>query len=143
MPTHPAAQALLVLTVLTCAFALWKGGLPERIAMAIIVANVAAGVVQALLVPGNPGIAGLVVDAATAFGFLALTLRYGLPWLGVAMLIFSLQFGLHAFYLVVGRSPQDLLHATINNLNFLGTLVCLGVGTIGAIRRRQAAPAGG
>ena len=141
MPIHPAAQALLALTVLTCAFALWKGGPPERIAMAIIVLNVGAGFFGSRFIPHYAGIGSLTVDAATAFGFLALTLRYGLPWLGVAMLIFSLQFGLHAFYFVAERSPRDLLHATLNNTNFLGTLICLAVGTIGAIRRRRAARA--
>lgn len=138
MPTHPAAQALLALTVLTCAFALWKGGRLERIAMAIIVLNVGAGFVGDLFVPGYEGIARLAVDAATAFGFLALTLLYGLPWLGVAMLIFSLQFALHAFYFVMDRPDNDLLHATVNNLNFLGTLACLAYGTVDAVRRRNA-----
>lgn len=141
MPTHPAAQALLALTVLTCVFALWKGGRLERIAMAIIVVNVGAGFVGDLVIPSYPGIARLTVDAATAFAFLGLTLLYGLPWLGVAMLIFSLQFGLHAFYFVTNRPDHDLLHATVNNLNFLGTLACLAYGTVDAIRRRQSAPA--
>lgn len=137
MPTHPAVLALLALTALICAFAFWKGGAPERIATAIVILNIGAGFVGDQVIPGYLGIARLTVDAVTAFGFLALTLLYGLPWLGVAMLLFSLQFALHAFYFVTGRSDHDLLHATVNNLNFIGTVACLAYGTVDAIRRRR------
>jgi hypothetical protein len=135
---HPGVLALAALTALACALALWKGGQPERIAAAIIVANVGLGFVGTQFMPGYRGVPSLILDAATAFAFLGLTLRYGLPWLGIAMLIFSLQFALHAFYFVTERSPQDLLHATVNNLNFLGVILCLVFGTVSAIRRRRA-----
>jgi hypothetical protein len=137
---HPAVLALMALTALICAFAWWKGGQPERIATAIIIINVGLSFAGVLFIPGYTGIGSLILDAATAFGFLALTLRYGFPWMGVAMLIFSLQFALHAFYFVMNRPPQDLLHATVNNLNFLGFLTCLGYGAIDAIRRRRVEP---
>lgn len=141
MPSHPAAQALVALIVFTCAFALWKGGKSERLAALIVLLNFIGGLVGSQFIPGYRGVASLTLDAATAFGFLALTLAYGLPWLGLAMLIFALQFGLHAFYFVTNRHPEDVLHATINNLNFLGVIICLAFGTIDAIRRRQTLPA--
>lgn len=138
---HPAVLALLALTVGACLFAGWKGGAAERLATAIILANWAISIVGESLIPDYRGVGSLAVDAITAFGFLALTLLFGRPWLGIAMLIYAVQFALHAFYFVTERSPDDLLHATVNNLNYLGVLVCLVFGTIGAIRRRQAARA--
>lgn len=138
MTIHPVVQVLLALMALTCGFALWKGGPPERLGTAILIANVIAGLILDPLLPGYRGVGGLAVDAITAFAFLALTLRYALPWLGVALLIFALQFGLHAFYFVTARSPHERLHSILNNLNFVAVLICLTVATIGAIRRRQA-----
>jgi len=138
---HPGVLALAALTAFVCGLALWKGGSSERIAAAIVVANVGLGFAGTQFMPGYRGVPNLILDAATAFAFLALTLRYGLPWLGIAMLIFSLQFALHAFYFVTERSPDDLLHATVNNLNFFGVILCLVFGTVGAIRRRQTARA--
>jgi hypothetical protein len=132
---------LLLLTALIGALALWKGGSPDRLATMMIVASIVVGFLGNEFIPGYRGVGSLIIDAATAFGFLALVLRYGLPWLGIEMLIFSLQFALHAFYFVTGRPPNDALHATINNANFFGVVAALLFGTIGAIRRRQAARA--
>lgn len=137
---HPAVLGLIALTFLTCAFALWKGEQAERLGATIIAANVLAGFAGAHFIPGYIGLGSLILDALTAFSFLALTLRYGKPWLGGAMLIFSLQFALHAFYFVTGRSPHELLNATINNLNFLGVILCLGLGAASSVRSRRKAP---
>lgn len=138
---HPLVQALLALIVACCAFAAWKGGAAERFGAAIVLINTLISTFSDLMFSNFRGIGSLTLDAVTAFSFLALTLVFGRSWLGVAMLIYALQFALHAFYLVTERSPHDVLHATINNVNYLAVNFCLVIGTIGAIRRRRAPPA--
>jgi hypothetical protein len=138
MPASPIVQTLLALVVLGCAFGLWKGGPPERIGALVILLN--AGIALALgnLLDDDLGyLFALVLDGATAVGFLAMTLIYGRLWLGAAMLVYAAQFGLRSFYLVTERE-RDVLHAMINNANFMAIILCIVVGTIFAWRRRVA-----
>jgi hypothetical protein len=137
MAIHPIVLGLLASATLACAFAAWKGGGAERIAALIIVLNLAVSTLGES-VPSYRGVGSLTVDALTAFGFLALTLKFGRPWLGLTMLIFALQFALHAFYFVTNRSPHEDLHAQINNVIFVWVILCLLYGTVDAIRRRRA-----
>ena len=54
------------------------------------------------------------------------------------MLFQAVQFTLHAWYLLAERKA-DIFHAVVNNLDTVGILVCLLIGTITAWRRRMAA----
>jgi len=138
MPTSLPAQALLAFAIATCALALWKGGTAERVAALLILVNTTIFIAKPLLPASLVGVTFLMADAMTAFGMLALTLRYGSLWLGGAMLLYAAQFALHAYYFVTER-PADLFKATVNNLNFLGILLCLALGIATAVRRRAAA----
>jgi hypothetical protein len=66
---------------------------------------------------------------------LVIAVRYASFWLGAVMLLYALQFALHAVYYVVER-PRDSLHVILNNLDFFAVCVCLAAGTAVAWRRR-------
>jgi polyferredoxin len=136
MPSSPIVQLLLALVVAGCAFGLWKGGPPERYGAAAILLNSALTLVGGNLLSSDYSyIFGLVLDGATAVGFLGMTLIFGRLWLGAAMLVYAAQFALRSYYLVADRKP-DLLHAMINNANFMAIILCIVIGTAVAWRRR-------
>jgi hypothetical protein len=139
MPASPIVQMLLLLAVLGCGFGLWKGGLPERIGALVILVHAALALALGNVFDDDLGyLFGLILDGVTAIGFLAMTLVYGRLWLGAAMLVYAAQFGLRSFYLVTERE-RDLLHAMINNANFMAIILCIVVGTAVAWRRRVVA----
>ncbi len=82
----------------------------------------------------------MTTDGIFALALLGLAVVYAYPWVGVALLLQGVQFGLHATYYVQHRQA-DLLHAWVNNLDSWGVLICLFVGTVLAWRRRMAEPA--
>jgi len=125
---------IFVLCIVVCLVALVLGGTPERIAAAIILAIVTVGTVINHTFR-NP-VLDLTIDGLVAAVFLLMSLRYASVWLGGVMLIFALQFTLHAFYLVTER-PKDTLHAVINNANVAAITICLAAGVLSARRRRQ------
>ena len=139
MPTSIFVQALLTFAVIVCLFALWKGGRAERTAGVLILVNTALFLAEGFLPPAFSGVAFLLADVIAAFGLLAVTLRYGNLWLGGAMLLYAVQFSLHAYYFVADKPTNDLFHARVNNLNFLGIVLCLGLGVIAHLRRPAAA----
>jgi hypothetical protein len=131
----------VTLVSLGCIFSLWKGGAAERFGGAIVLANLLAAMLIGNAQPlGSEPVAELVVDGLTAVGLLGVVLVYGSLWLGGAMLLYAIQFTLHAFYFVSERAP-DTLHAVVNNLDSLGITLCLIVGTAIAWRRRSKAVA--
>lgn len=136
MSSYAVAIAILAFSLLTCVFAFVKGAAQERIGAAIILANLAATAVNENFIHDQRVL--LTIDALTAIALLPLTLRYASVWLGAVMLLYGLQFALHAYYFVLER-PKDLLHVAINNSNFLAISICLAVGTILAWRRRRSA----
>lgn len=125
-----------LVTLLICAFAWFKGGPAERIGGLIVLVS---GVVAMAIHAGAPeDLKPLLLLADEAFmagGFLFLALRYMSLWLGGAMLLQAIQFSLHAYYLVI-ELPHDRRYALVNNLDSLGVLICILVGTILAWRRR-------
>lgn len=132
----PIFFAGVALVLAGCIFSLWKGGSAERLGGAIVLANLLAAMLIGNSRPlGSEPVAELVVDALTALALLGVVLVYGNLWLGGAMLLYSIQFTLHAFYSVTERGP-DRLHAVVNNLDSLGIIFCLVVGTVVAWRRR-------
>ncbi len=136
MPASPVVQALLVLVLSGVCFAVWKGSIVERVCAGIVLANVILGAVASDLAP--PQVAPylrLTNDALTAFAMLAVTLRYANFWLGVVLIFYAAQFSLHSYYFVMER-PTDRLHAVINNINFMGIVLSLTIGTAMAWRAR-------
>lgn len=118
------------------ALAWWKGGSPERLgALAMLGAAVVALIVNAVLPVGARPILLLADEGVLGFIFLMLALRHASAWLGVAMILQAIQFSLHAYYLV-GELPHDRAYAIVNNLDSLGVLLCILVGTLLAWRRR-------
>jgi hypothetical protein len=139
MPTSPIVLFFLILTLAICLLAFWKGGSAERIGAAVILVNLLVSVADQYLVPETlRPVTQLVVDGLTALGLLVVAVRYASFWVGGVMLLYGIQFTLHSFYFVTDR-PNDLLHAVVNNLDFLGVSVCLGIGTLIAWRRRARA----
>jgi hypothetical protein len=141
MPVNLIVQLFYLSTFLACAFAIWKGGAPERIGAIVILAAVLApplahAVLPASLLP----VVDLTFDGLVGVAFLLLILRYGRVWLGVTMLLYATQFALHSFYFVTQR-PADRLHAEVNNVVFLGVSITLWVGAVMAWRRQRRAAA--
>ena len=128
---------LIALGAGICLFAVWKGDRAERIAGALILANLALTVAGDFVFGRAMPLVQLIGDGVTALGLLALALFYASLWLGGAMLLYAVQFSLHSYYFVTSR-PIDILHAVVNNFNFMGVLVCLAVGTAISMRRRAA-----
>ena len=118
-------------------FAWLRGTWVERAGVGL---NVGAAILVFLaqafwIVPGLPS-ALLTIDGVFALGFLALAVRYASLWLGGALIFQGLQFGLHAYYLVMAR-PLDLFHARANNIDTYGVIACLVIGAEAAGRRRS------
>ena len=145
MPASPIAQLLILFVVSGVAFAAWKGSNAERLASIVVIGNLIVGLVTAALFPHLEGVMRFANDGLAAIVMLAVTLRFGAPWMGGVMLFYAAQFSLHSYYLVTGRSNSDYLHAVVNNVNFSGVVWCLIIGTVVSMRRRalrkKAAPA--
>ena len=123
----------------TTALAWARGTTAERVGASLNLVMV--GLVWAIHEYASPAsVADLVMatDGVLALGFLGLAVVYAHRWIGVALLLQAIQFGLHATYYVQHRRA-DLLHAWVNNLDSWGVLICLLVGTLLAWRRRLAA----
>lgn len=142
MPVSQIVQLFYLSTFVACGFALWKGGQAERFGSIVILLALLAPPLVHALVPGDlTRILDLVIDGLVGVALLGLTLRYGSVWLGVAMLLYACQFGLHSFYVVTER-PADRLHAIVNNLVFLGVSLTLWAGAVLAwLRQRRRAQA--
>jgi hypothetical protein len=130
-------------SVLGALFAVWKGGPAERMAAGVVIANVLIGQSGHLLDPASDDVLRLVNDGLTALVLLAITVRYSALWMGGVMLFFAAQFSMHSYYLVAERAT-DYFYALINNVDFIGIIWCLIIGTAVAWRRRvRQARAGG
>ena len=128
MPDISIRLLINLFGALGAAFALWKGGVAERSAALVVIANVLIGTAGHYVAPQSDGIIRLVNDGVTALVLLGITVRFGALWMGGVMLFYAAQFGLHSFYLVTERDSSDYLHALINNINFSGVTWCLVIG---------------
>jgi hypothetical protein len=133
----------LLLMAGTTAFALLKGGQPERLGVSMIVfAWIATIVVQELTRPTVPVLSFLVLDGLLAAGFLVVAVRYSSLWLGGAMICQAVSFGAHAMRLsdnsrVFWRGANVYLIVT-NVVGLLVLFILIG-GTVATIRRRRKA----
>jgi hypothetical protein len=115
------------------AFALWRGGAAERWGAAVVAGNQFTGIAIMFAASGGAQqytglLAQLTVDGAAAVALLFVLLRYGRPWLGVAMLLYALQFTLQSVYLVM-EIRKNYWHVVINDVNFIAIHLALAVGT--------------
>jgi hypothetical protein len=139
MPNSPIIIALIAFSVLSCAFAFFRGATPERIGAGVIFANLLLTLGGQMIVSKSIfSVAQLTLDAVTALALLVLAVRYASLWLGAVMMLYALQFALHAFYSVTLR-PRDLLHTVINNVDFFAISLCLVIGTAVSWGRRTRA----
>lgn len=126
----------LGLVVLVCSLALWKGGRPERLGGGLLLIVWVAGAAAAILLPGEtPPLLMLSLDAVLAVGFLALTIRFGVLWLGAALLLQSANFALHANYLGEMFDLRSDYIQIVNAISLLMLILLLGA-TLVAWRRR-------
>ncbi len=143
MPNVPVGTLIDIFSVLGAFFAVWKGGVAERSAAIVVIANVLIGQTE-WFAPGSGGLIRIINDGITALVLLVITVRYAALWMGGVMLFFAAQFSMHSYYLVTER-PNDYWHALINNVDFSGIIWCLIIGTLVAwrarSRRRRVAPA--
>ena len=135
--------SLLTAIAISAAFAVWKGGWPERVGAGFnLVGALCFELVQRSMTDEAFATATLIGDGVLALGFLALTLRFAKVWLGIAMLLQAIQFALHAYYYVVERQ-LDLLFAIVNNIVSWGLIACILGGVVAhwvhATRKRRAA----
>lgn len=137
MPDISIRLLVNVFAALGAAFALWKGGRAERTAAIVVVLNIAVGQAGGMLAPSADAIIRLVNDGMTALILLGITVRYGALWMGGIMLFYAAQFAMHSYYLVTGRRTGDYLNALLNNINFMGIIWCLIIGTAVAWYRRS------
>lgn len=134
MTGYAVGTLLLVFIAATCLFGVIKGGAAERLGAAIILGNLLAGMVNQANFQSD--LFSLSNNGITAILLLILAIRYASFWLGGVMLLYGLQFALHAAYFVLERK-RDALFANLNNINFVLVSVCLLAGTIVAVRRRR------
>jgi hypothetical protein len=122
-----------------CAFAYFKGDHAERWgALTVVGGSVYALAIHLLLPKELRPIFLLMGEGVMGVTFLMLAMRYPSAWLGVVVLLQAIQCSLHAYYLV-GERKHDLTYAVINNVDTLGILTCLTIGTLLAWRRRTQA----
>jgi hypothetical protein len=123
-------------SVLTVAFALWKGDWATRAAaLTYSVLDGATVVIMPKVGDVSSETILLALDFACAVTFLLLAIRYANLWLGAAMIFQAAQFSMHAYYLVM-ELPHDRMHAWINNADDWGILISISVGAALAMRRR-------
>lgn len=138
MPNSVLSLIVYLVVLGVVLFAIWKGDTAVRLAGCMVAAGVLYNFGIKLVPHDLKPIVQLTGDFLLAMGFLMLAVRYASLWLGGAMIFQAVQFTLHAWYLLAEKKP-DLFHAIVNNLDTVGILVCLLIGTITAWRRRIAA----
>jgi len=145
MSGHFIYLLLQAFSVFAGVFAFWKGGAAERIAAGVIIVNVAVGYLSKQFLPDSDNIIRLCNDGLAALALLAITVRFGAPWMGGAMLFYAAQFALHSYALVMQRTEFTAFTALVNNINWNGVVWCLIIGTAsawrGRVRRARAATA--
>jgi hypothetical protein len=133
--SHISTIAALVMVAI-CALAFLKGGPPER-AAALVVLLTWLGLLVGQRLTGElvPEIPFLLSDIVPAIGFLALAVRYGSIWLGVAMMLEAALFFLHATHM---SEEQQKAYAYLVAVNLLSVcvLALLGGATVAASWRR-------
>ncbi len=126
----PLIASLTLFALVVWVIALWRGGAAERWGAAVVATNQIVGL--AFVMMGGKGQTSLIVqlslDGAAAVALLLVLLRFGRPWLGVAMLLYAAQFTLQSIYLVA-EINKNYWHFLVNNLIFIAIHLALAAGT--------------
>jgi hypothetical protein len=133
----------LVLLAGTVVFVALRGGPPERLGIAMIVAAwIGTIVAHELTRPVLPVLTFLILDGVVTVGFLIVAVRYSSLWLGGAMICQAVSFGAHAMWLFdedsLSRQSRYLYVAVTNVVGFLVLFILIG-GTFATIARRRRA----
>jgi hypothetical protein len=127
--------------VVVCAFALWKGGPPERLGgLMLLVAWFGADLARGVSNQMVPIAAMFVSDAVIAGCFLYIAIRYSSLWLGGMMILQAAAFALHAAQLSDSSAPRWhgwIVYLLLNNLINYSLLLVLCGGTVATILRRR------
>ena len=132
----PVGIIVDVFLVVAAILALWKGGIAERVAAAVLLLNVGIGRSATAMMLESRELIWLCNDGLTALVLLFVTVRFAAPWMGGVMLFFAAQFALHAYYIVTMQRAFDNTYAAVNNFNWFGIGICLIAGAVVAWRRR-------
>lgn len=132
--------------MLSCGFAIWKGGEAIRAGAVMILVTwfvtLAASAVTRSYVPA---IAFLASDGLLAAGLLFLAVRYSSWWMGAAMLLQALALALHAGYFAAESADLSphVLHNYVLGKNLASVIMLLVIlaATISNIFRRPRAQA--
>ena len=133
-------QLGLISLVLTCVFAWWKGGAPERLGTLVVaVVWIGADILRGLSGELMPTAVMFASDILMALGLLFIAVRYSSIWVGLAMMFESFCFALHAVQLDDADAPRwhgMIVYLLLNNiLNHL-VLATLTGGTFATISKR-------
>jgi hypothetical protein len=127
--------------VMVCAFALWKGGPPERLGgLMLLVAWFGADLARGVSNQMMPIAAMFVSDAVIAGCFLYIAIRYSSLWLGGMMILQAAAFALHATQLSDPSAPRWhgwIIYLLLNNVINYSLLLVLCGGTVATILRRR------
>jgi hypothetical protein len=138
-----------ILTVLTlalivvggCGFAVVKGGPGERYGAAIYgLVVVVEAVYEFLSGQAAPAVPMLAVDLAIAVSFLVLAIRYNNLWMGAAMILQGIEFGLHVSRLTDAHEPRLFglrFYVLAMNVGALLILFIMVGATISTLYRRK------
>ena len=129
----PLLVSLTLFALVVWVIAFWRGGAAERWGAAVCAANQIAFLLYVYVIQGGSRqMTGLLVqlslDGGAAVALLLVLLRFGRPWLGVAMLLYAAQFTLQSVY-IVADITKNYWHVLLNNLNFIAIHLAVAVGT--------------
>jgi hypothetical protein len=136
--------SLVVLALIAagcCGFAIIKGAPAERYGAAIYgLAWIGVSVFEFLTGDSAPPVPILAFDFAVAVGFLILAVRFNSLWLGGAMILQGIEFGLHVTRLTAVDDPRVFgLHAYALGINVVSVLILFTMvgATLTTLRRRR------
>lgn len=133
-------MVLWLATLVVCVHGIVRGGPPERLGSLVILLGALLAEAGLYVPPEARSTVILLIDGVAALALLLIAVRYASLWLGGIMVLQATQFTLHSVYTLSERAP-DTAYSIINNVNFVGQLLCLVIGTFAAARKRRRAAA--
>jgi hypothetical protein len=132
---------LALFIIAACAFVFAKGSPGERYGAGMYAIFLVGGALyEGVSGQAAPALAMLGVDLAIAIGFLVLAVRYNNLWMGGAMILQGIAFGLHVSRLTEAVEPRIFgLHFYVLALNVIAILIIfIMIGaTISAMHRKK------
>lgn len=124
-----------------CGFAIIKGNAAERYGAAVYgLAWIGVSVFELVTGDSAPPVPILAFDFAVAVGFLVLAVRFNNLWLGGAMILQGIEFGLHVTRLTAVEDPRIFgLRAYALGINVVSILILFTMlgATLNTLYRRK------